>query len=520
MSDYDSSPPRQQLRFVPFSPTSSTLTRKRQRLDSSSRPSIPATPTRPVPTLPHSPYRFNSRNEVVDNPGPIPLSLSSSGEDLPRANRFTALPTPEAAMAHALDALEAQSHLVRQGVSAQEQSDKETAGTYKRHFTNYQVWWDGSQSSLKAQNPSHSIIPALPIIPAKVTLFLEYETTRPQKRKRDDGSDSTGTIGIRAIQQVISALEKYRADNAYKYPNVPATQLGLRTDIRIRVFESAGKHNEPQRVKMAHSLKAKGTNADTFTSTDLMKCAGWTLTDFKGPLNIYIGLRDRAMLLTSCSVAFRGDSTRSLLLSDLFMTDVVMNAKGLGEIVPALTLLADNAKHNQSGRTDEHGAFRHRHVELCPVGSIALLLFSYYHVRNSSVPDFAPDFSDVEYGDFGKREWYGIHLFPSGKNHMSEMGYDNHRKRVNLIYEKNGVNISKNLPQNLVRGFQGAVFSLAMSQRTAREEMRVHLLDLDAKMLALAQQLQDVGGSRSRRAATSRTQREPGLYSILLVPFY
>jgi hypothetical protein len=47
-----------------------------------------------------------------------------------------------------------------------------------------------------------------------------------------------------------------------------------------------------------------------------------------------MGPRDRAMLLTSCSVAFRGDSTRSLLLSDLFLSDVMMNAKGLGETIP------------------------------------------------------------------------------------------------------------------------------------------------------------------------------------------
>ncbi|KAJ7663770.1 hypothetical protein DFH06DRAFT_1393433 [Mycena polygramma] len=63
---------------------------------------------------------------------------------------------------------------------------------------------------------------------------------------------------------------------------------------------------------MAHTLKAKGTNADTFTATDLMRCASWCLTNFKGPAQTYIGLRDRAMLLTSCSVAFRGDSTRAI----------------------------------------------------------------------------------------------------------------------------------------------------------------------------------------------------------------
>lgn len=109
------------------------------------------------------------------------------------------------------------------------------------------------------------------------------------------------------------------------------------------------------------------------------------------------------------------------------------------------------------------------------MGAIALLLFSYYHVRNCSVPNFAPDFTDAKYGDYGKREWYGIHLFPAGPNHLDEMGYDSrcsllfcaiyvtgistdHRKRVNLIYKKNNINITKVT-------HAGRVFSV----KTARE---------------------------------------------------
>lgn len=346
-------------------------------------------------------------------------------------------------MQQALADLNAKSHVIRQAIAAEEQSDKETGAIYARHVKNYQLWWESDQANLLRDNASHVVIPAFPVIPSKATLYLEYETTRPQKRKREDGSASTGTLGVSGVKQVISALEHWRLNNQHRYPDIPDAQVGLRHDLRIKTFETAAAHKEPIRVKMAHTLKAKGTNADTFTSSDLMRCAGWCLTNFKGPSQIYIGLRDRAMLLTSCSVAFRGDSTRSLLLSDLFMTDVIMNAKGLGETIPALTMLADNAKHNQTGRTDEHGAFRHRHVELCPVGSIALLLFAYYHIRNAPLPDFVPDFSDPQYGDYGKREWYGMHLFHSGSDPMSEMGYDNHRKRVNLIYEKNRINISK-----------------------------------------------------------------------------
>jgi hypothetical protein len=40
--------------------------------------------------------------------------------------------------------------------------------------------------------------------------------------------------------------------------------------------------------------------------------------------------------------------------------------------------LAGNVKHNQTGRTDEYGAFRHRKVELCPVGALAFLFFAYF----------------------------------------------------------------------------------------------------------------------------------------------
>ncbi|KAJ7339231.1 hypothetical protein DFH08DRAFT_812620 [Mycena albidolilacea] len=112
------------------------------------------------------------------------------------------------------------------------------------------------------------------------------------------------------------------------------------------------------------------------------------------------------MLLTSCSVACRGNNTRSLLLSDLFVMDVMMNAKGLGEIV----------------------------LEVLP---------SFYLPIIISATPLLPDFSDTEYGDFGKREWYGFHFFHPGRDPMVEMGYENHRKRVNLIYERNSINISK-----------------------------------------------------------------------------
>jgi hypothetical protein len=86
-------------------------------------------------------------------------------------------------------------------------------------------------------------------------------------------------------------------------------------------------------------------------------------------------------------------------------------------------LIADGSKQNQTGRVDEHGAFRHLCVELCPVGAIALFFFAHFHIINAAVPDFSINFSDPGYGEYGKREWYELFTFSSSKDCKKEMQY-------------------------------------------------------------------------------------------------
>jgi hypothetical protein len=88
-----------------------------------------------------------------------------------------------------------------------------------------------------------------------------------------------------------------------------------------------------------------------------------------------------------------------------------------------LAALADNAKHNKDGRVDEHGALRHRKVELCPVGAIAMMFFSYFHILCLSAPRFEPDFTNPSYGEYGHRSWYECYVFP-GERVDKQMSYD------------------------------------------------------------------------------------------------
>jgi hypothetical protein len=88
-----------------------------------------------------------------------------------------------------------------------------------------------------------------------------------------------------------------------------------------------------------------------------------------------------------------------------------------------LAALADNAKHNKDGRVDEHGALRHRKVELCPVGALGMMFFAYFHILCQPVPCYEPEFANPNYGEYGCRSWYECYVF-SGEKIDKQMSYD------------------------------------------------------------------------------------------------
>jgi hypothetical protein len=100
-----------------------------------------------------------------------------------------------------------------------------------------------------------------------------------------------------------------------------------------------------------------------------------------------------------------------------------------------LGILLDNAKHNQTGRTDEHGAIRHRHPELCPINGVGTLLWAIFHLEHFPVPDFVPDFSSPDYGEFGHREWYEMKLFFSSKGSPKDLMQYKSEYPCQLIHE-------------------------------------------------------------------------------------
>lgn len=109
---------------------------------------------------------------------------------------------------------------------------------------------------------------------------------------------------------------------------------------------------------------------------------------------------------------------------------------------------------------EEHGAFRHRNAELCSIGALALLFYVHFHVLRKPVPQFAPDFTDPDFGEYGRRSWYENHVFPSSEGDTISMSYQSklavfvmsdsaltcfvdHHKRIKIIHAKNDIHITK-----------------------------------------------------------------------------
>ncbi|KAG1836422.1 hypothetical protein F4604DRAFT_1692867 [Suillus subluteus] len=298
--------------------------------------------------------------------------------------------------------LDATLHGIWMRISAEERSDKGTADAYSRRVRDYVMWWDQYQHECSEQEECWTVVPAFPVTATKAALFVNHKKTH---KKRKPGSTETipsSNVGKSVIQQVVSALEDWRT------------------------LESAAKHNEPKRADTVQTLKASGASYDAYTTEELVHCSWWSLTQPSGACQVFIGLRDQTMVLLGATTALRGESLHMLQLSDLFVSSAFLDSILSGRapaLQQVLTALADNAKTNQHSRVDEHGTLHHRLVELCPVGSLAMLLYAYFHVISQPVPDFAPQFGVPGFGEFGYWPWYELFVFWAD-DPKKQMSYD------------------------------------------------------------------------------------------------
>lgn len=94
----------------------------------------------------------------------------------------------------------------------------------------------------------------------------------------------------------------------------------------------------------------------------------------------------------------RGKTTRQIEFADLSLRDL---KRGVGD---ALLVISSRGKGNKAGRAEYSAAVRHREVNLCAVGALALYLFQRFHVSGERFPGFTE-----------RANWYHTALIRSTK---------------------------------------------------------------------------------------------------------
>ncbi|KAJ7437524.1 hypothetical protein FB451DRAFT_1416806 [Mycena latifolia] len=142
---------------------------------------------------------------------------------------------------------------------ATEQEDKQTKGMYARHVSHYETFWKTTSSARGDNAAGLAPIPAFPITIAKAVIFLQYESTHPQKKRRrkatddEDDTHEASSIGVSGLKQAISALEHWRFNNQHLYKEIADAQAGL----RVKAFEL----NRRQQIREEITSNDKGWNS-------------------------------------------------------------------------------------------------------------------------------------------------------------------------------------------------------------------------------------------------------------------
>ncbi|KAJ8456623.1 hypothetical protein ONZ45_g18649 [Pleurotus djamor] len=287
---------------------------------------------------------------------------------------------------NAYSELEASTHKVRLSLQEDMVRGKGTEIAYPRQLKEYEKFWLNDAITRRNNDPTCDVIDAHPITATKVAKFLEHETTRPKKRSiRAENDTEGGKLGWESIKQITSALEHHRKNHQHLeiYRSCPEAQMPLRNDSRIQTLEKSAKTTESQKLSDSYRIKAFGAPTDTYTDDELIRASMYFLQNTgKSKQAIHHGIRDRAMLLISTTVAYRGDNTRRLMCL--------------------------------------------------------------FHIQRPSPLQSPTDFAASNSpADPGERSWYRIRLFPGAHGHESEMTYENHRKRVNIMKTELNIAISK-----------------------------------------------------------------------------
>ncbi|KAE8225065.1 hypothetical protein CF319_g2131 [Tilletia indica] len=255
----------------------------------------------------------------------------------------------------------------------------------------------------------------------KLHLFLEDRVLHraPKKKKKKASSangETSNTLSESTVKIYVAAIiDLYTQQAARGVNSAPHPRPGP-----VRMLLSTRKLEERDRRKREYVDRGIGTALDGYTLAQFGQVSNYFIQR-----NSEVGLRDRLAFLISHFALLRGENARNLELADLH--HLQLEGEGPSSCFAVVLLLA-NGKTNQAGRV-EYGSFlRNRDVFVCPVGALALYLFSRFHHSAEPFPDLSES-----------SNWYDIKVIKAPKSLTQPIGEETHSKALDAAFKACGV---------------------------------------------------------------------------------
>ncbi|KAG1049061.1 hypothetical protein G6F43_008591 [Rhizopus delemar] len=254
----------------------------------------------------------------------------------------------------------------------------------------------------------------------KLSFFLmEYVSKRGSKyRRNDDGTPvALGRESILAYVKAISDM--YNKQKALEW-----NTNGVARGPLVKSFLDTLEKEKVKRRRLNYEDRGKNTLNDGYSKEELKKVSSFFFTE----KNNIRGCRDRLCFLLSHAMLCRIQTTLSMEFADLFSLEV--ENQGLTECIALVATIA-YGKTNQHGKIEYGSSLRHRDVEVCSIGALALYLFSRFHFENEKFPNFE------------KREnWYKTVVF-KGDSPFKAIQYKAQHSTYVDVFKKVGIHTSK-----------------------------------------------------------------------------
>lgn len=192
----------------------------------------------------------------------------------------------------------------------------------------------------------------------------------------------------------------------------------------MRTFLDTLEKTRAQTKRKNYEDRGKNTLNDGYTKAELEKVSKYFLTEKNSPT----GSRDRLCFLLSHAMLCRSETTLGMQFADLF--SILIENQGVSECV-SLVATITFGKTNQHGKIEYGSSVRHRQVEVCSVGALAINLFSRFHFENEPFPDFT-----------GRSSWYDTYVI-KGENQFTPIEYSTQHKIYVETFKKVGIHTSK-----------------------------------------------------------------------------